>query len=310
MDLLWRIAQVIIPVFLIVAVGWAYGRRTRPDLTTFNRIVLDVLSPLLVYTALADRAFHWREHVPLLVGGALLIFGTGLVAWLLARATHTQPRTLVPVVMFTNCGNMGLPLALLAFGQAQLGAAVALFSVSCVRRTPRANSISGTIASPSSFMPLKIVSGGRTPLTALAKPSALESIRGLSSSSRVRACALVMREPTEKWIRLLMENSATAAPKPGGPNASSASGRPMLPQLLNIIGGTNVRTFSRMRRASGHARSPEPSTMPMLATISGASARTSNDCEDNAEKISAGASTFMLSRLTMAMSGRTWRPHR
>ena len=26
-----------------------------------------------------------------------------------------------------------------------------------------------------------------------------------------------------------------------GPNASTASGSPMLPQLLNIIGGTNVR---------------------------------------------------------------------
>jgi malate permease and related proteins len=32
--------------------------------------------------------------------------------------------------MFTNCGNMGLPLALLAFGPQQFGAAVALFSIS------------------------------------------------------------------------------------------------------------------------------------------------------------------------------------
>ena len=45
MDLLARIAQVIVPVFLIVAVGYAYGRRARPDLASFNRIVLDVLAP-------------------------------------------------------------------------------------------------------------------------------------------------------------------------------------------------------------------------------------------------------------------------
>jgi predicted permease len=32
--------------------------------------------------------------------------------------------------MFTNCGNMGLPLALLAFGTQNFGAAVALFSIS------------------------------------------------------------------------------------------------------------------------------------------------------------------------------------
>lgn len=130
MELVWRIAQVIIPVFMIVAIGWGWGRRTRPDLATFNRIVLDVLSPLLVYTALASRDFHWRDHVVLMGGGVLLILATGLVAWLAARAVHTQPRTLVPVVMFTNAGNMGLPLALLAFGPDHFGAAVALFSIS------------------------------------------------------------------------------------------------------------------------------------------------------------------------------------
>jgi predicted permease len=130
MELLWRIAQVIIPVFLIVAIGYFYGRRVRPDLTSFNRIALDVLSPLLVYTALAGKEFKLVEQSPLLLGGALLILATGGVAWLLARVSHTQPRTLVPVVMFTNCGNMGLPLALLAFGPAEFGAAVALFSIS------------------------------------------------------------------------------------------------------------------------------------------------------------------------------------
>lgn len=132
MELVWRIAQVIIPVFLIVAVGYGYGRRTRPDLTVFNRIVLDVLSPLLVYTALAAKEFRLGDYGPLLAGGAIVILASGALAWVLARFTHTQPRTLVPVVMFTNCGNMGLPLALLAFGPSHFGAAVALFSISNV----------------------------------------------------------------------------------------------------------------------------------------------------------------------------------
>jgi predicted permease len=130
MDLALRIAQVIVPVMLIVAVGLFYGRRAQPDLTSFNRIVLDVLAPALVYSALADKDFRLGDHAVLLLGGALLILGSGLPAWLVARGTHTQPRTLVPVVMFNNCGNMGLPLALLAFGPENFGAAVALFSIS------------------------------------------------------------------------------------------------------------------------------------------------------------------------------------
>ena len=130
MDLIARIADVIIPVFLIVAVGYAYARRQVPDMGTFNRIALDVLAPVLVYSALASRDFVIAEHITLLVGGAVIILGGGLLAWPLARAFGAQARTLVPVVMFNNCGNMGLPLALLAFGPAHFGAAVALFSVS------------------------------------------------------------------------------------------------------------------------------------------------------------------------------------
>ena len=130
MELAARIAQVIVPVFFIVAVGFFYGRRARPDLASFNRIVLDVLAPALVYAALADKDFHLRDHAVLLLGGLVLILACGVTGWLLARATHTQARTLVPVIMFNNCGNMGLPLALLAFGPESFGAAVGLFSVS------------------------------------------------------------------------------------------------------------------------------------------------------------------------------------
>ena len=129
MELLTRIADVIIPVFLIVAIGYGYARRKAPDMTAFNRIALDVLAPVLVYSALSSRDFHLAEHVPLLIGGTVLILGGGLLAWPLAHLVGAQPRTLVPVVMFNNSGNMGLPLALLAFGPAHFGAAVALFSV-------------------------------------------------------------------------------------------------------------------------------------------------------------------------------------
>jgi malate permease and related proteins len=130
MELVTRIGEVIVPVFFIVAIGFLYGRRARPELTAFNRIVLDVLAPALVYSALAAKEFHLQDHAVLLLGGTLLILCSGALAWLLARASHTQARTLVPVVMFNNCGNMGLPLALLAFGQDNFGAAVALFSIS------------------------------------------------------------------------------------------------------------------------------------------------------------------------------------
>ncbi len=130
MHALVRILEVILPVFLVVAVGYAYARRHRPDMAWFNRIALDVCTPLLTYSALASRDFELTAHGPLLLGGLLTVLGVGLLAWPLALALRQSPRTLVPVLMFNNCGNMGLPLALLAFGPAHMGAAVALFAIS------------------------------------------------------------------------------------------------------------------------------------------------------------------------------------
>ena len=71
MDAAVRIAQVIVPVFFIVAVGFFYGRRTRPDMATFNRVVLDVLSPVLVYTTTLIGLM-------IVVGSGLSLLGLGV----------------------------------------------------------------------------------------------------------------------------------------------------------------------------------------------------------------------------------------
>lgn len=172
MDLIARIADVIIPVFLIVAIGFAYARRQAPDMGTFNRIALDVLAPVLVYSALASRDFVIAEHLVLLVGGAVIILGGGLLAWPLARAFGAQPRTLVPVVMFNNCGNMGLPLALLAFGPAHFGAAVALFSVSNLLHFSVGSRITSRLARTRDLLTSPLMIG-----TALGFASALTDVR-------------------------------------------------------------------------------------------------------------------------------------
>lgn len=129
MDLVLRIAGIIAPVFLIVLLGWWYGRSRQPDMASFNRICLEVLTPALVFTALADRDFDIRGQWPLMVAGAVMVVGSGLLAWPFARLLGVSPRALLPPMMFINSGNMGLPLAVLALGGPGLAPAVAFFIV-------------------------------------------------------------------------------------------------------------------------------------------------------------------------------------
>jgi predicted permease len=92
-----------------------------------NRVSMDVLCPLLVFTALAAKDFDIAHNGTLILAGILISLGSGLVAWPVAKMLGYDVRSFVPPMMYNNCGNMGLPLASLAFGTAGLSAAVAMF---------------------------------------------------------------------------------------------------------------------------------------------------------------------------------------
>ncbi len=125
-----RVLGIIVPVFLVIAFGFAYARRARPDMTWVNRINVNVLAPALIFTALAGKDFDLAANSTLIAGCVGVVLGSGLIGWPFAKLLAEDHRTFVPPMMFNNCGNMGLPLAALAFGQAGLSAMVALFTIS------------------------------------------------------------------------------------------------------------------------------------------------------------------------------------
>jgi malate permease and related proteins len=125
-----RILGIFLPVLAVVLLGYAYARRTRPDMTWVNRISMQVLAPALVFSALASKSFDVTESGRVMLASVGVVIGSGLLAWPIARLLHVSPRTFVPPMMFNNCGNMGLPLAVLAFGEAGFPVMVALFSIS------------------------------------------------------------------------------------------------------------------------------------------------------------------------------------
>lgn len=128
--MLARVLGIILPVFLIIALGYGYARRARPDMAWVNRINVNVLAPALIFTALAAKDFDLAANGLLILGGIGVVLGSGLLGWPFARLLGEDHRTLVPPLMFNNCGNMGLPLAALAFGQEGLSAMVAIFTIS------------------------------------------------------------------------------------------------------------------------------------------------------------------------------------
>lgn len=125
--MLERIVGIVFPVYALIAIGYGYGRWRRPDLAVANRINMDIFVPALVFAALTAKSFDIARHLPLLIGATAVVLGAGLLSWPVARLLGVAGNTFVPPMMFKNSGNMGLPLAALAFGENALPAAVVLF---------------------------------------------------------------------------------------------------------------------------------------------------------------------------------------
>ncbi|MCM2340330.1 AEC family transporter [Rhodoferax sp.] len=127
--MLFRIVSIVFPIFIIVMVGFAYGRKHRPDMQVANSLNISVFLPALFFSALAGKAFNLADNIPIAFGCAVVVLGSGALTWVVARLLGLDPKTLVPPSMFNNVGNMGLPLLLLTFGEQTLGAAVVLMLV-------------------------------------------------------------------------------------------------------------------------------------------------------------------------------------
>lgn len=127
--MLERILNIVFPLFAVVAVGFLYARRHRPDMRAATSLNMDVFVPALVFSALASRDADLGAYGPLALAGLALVLGSGLLAWPIARAAGVAVRTFVPPMMFVNSGNMGIPLLVLAFGEQAMPAAVVLFLI-------------------------------------------------------------------------------------------------------------------------------------------------------------------------------------
>jgi predicted permease len=128
-ELALRLIAIVFPIFAIVAAGYFYGRKHKPEMAVANRLNMDVFVPALVFAAMAGKSFDLAAYAPLALGGFIVISCCGLIAWPLSRLAGVAPKTLVPPMLFNNSGNIGLPLAVLAWGEAALPAAVILFMV-------------------------------------------------------------------------------------------------------------------------------------------------------------------------------------
>jgi hypothetical protein len=125
-----QLVSVIAPVLICAAIGYGWALKGRPFNTEMvTHLVTAVGVPCLVFTTLVNvdidlNALGRMAWASVAAVGAMALLGAAIL-----KLWGKSIRAFLPSVVFPNTGNMGLPLALLAFGDEGMALAVAYFTV-------------------------------------------------------------------------------------------------------------------------------------------------------------------------------------
>jgi len=125
-----QLFSIIAPVIICALIGYLWARADHPYNTDMvTRLVSTIGVPSLVFTTLVnvDVGLDALGRMAGATFAAVLIMGT--IGYIILRLTGQSVRAFLPALVFPNSGNMGLPLAMLAFGSEGMALAVAFFTV-------------------------------------------------------------------------------------------------------------------------------------------------------------------------------------
>lgn len=117
----------VIPILLTVAIGYLLERRRAAEVRVLATIAIYVLLPALIFDSLLHTTLTLRSALPLIAVNLLLLLSLWLVAKSITAVRHYDRRQesyLMMTTLFMNAGNMGMPVALYAFGDQGLDWAV------------------------------------------------------------------------------------------------------------------------------------------------------------------------------------------
>ena len=130
MNLILTVLEIVAPVFLLAAVGFGWvklGFEYRLQFVT--RLAMTLAVPCLIFTALVNTTLAPAALTQLTLASVAAYAVVSFVVLLLVRLARLDQRTFAAPVIFGNTGNLGLPLALFAFGEVGLEYAVVVFAV-------------------------------------------------------------------------------------------------------------------------------------------------------------------------------------
>ncbi len=133
MTLVLQVLQIIAPVIILAGIGAVWvksGLEYRVEFVT--RLTMSLSVPALIFTALVKTEISPQALRDTALAALATYAVVAGVVYVLIRLARLDVRTYLAPLTFGNTGNLGLPLALFAFGATGLDYAVIVFAIMAV----------------------------------------------------------------------------------------------------------------------------------------------------------------------------------
>ena len=130
MDIYLKLIDVIVPVFALVGIGFYLGQKNPNYSTEFiTSFAAKFGSPGIAFYAITSTGISFKLFVNYFFYTLIALIGfsiIGLIVLIIQKKDYIRE---LPPLILPNCGNMGLPICLFAYGKLGLGVASAISAV-------------------------------------------------------------------------------------------------------------------------------------------------------------------------------------
>lgn len=133
MIIVLEVLQIVAPVFLLGAIGFVWVRVGGEYQVAFvTKLAMNLGVPSLIFVSLMQAKVAPAALSEVVLAAVASYAVLSIAALVLVRVLGLRLQTYLAPIIFGNTGNLGLPLALFAFGEAGLGYAVVIFAVMAI----------------------------------------------------------------------------------------------------------------------------------------------------------------------------------
>jgi predicted permease len=121
---MYVLIQTVIPIFIIILVGYAIGKIKKIDIQPFIDLIVYIAGPCLIFSSIVGSDINLTEFTTIAVAALAIIFSMALLALLILKIAKSDKKGLCLPMTFGNTSYLGYPVALFAFGMDGLSRAV------------------------------------------------------------------------------------------------------------------------------------------------------------------------------------------